>query len=554
MVLNNLEPDTEYYIYYSKTEGDSIKKSNVITVKTFEENVTEGEYLKDYLVTNKDLLVNPLDDMIGTVEMLEGKVQEANIDSEQKFIAFAETTIANQEGKEINSFRLCKTPIDAVLTLPDSSIKQELLVFANKLTAQLVGSYNKDYKQQQSLGFSQEHPFSSKIDIGNYDNAHIFEYRNNKTYLINTFNCAFNSFYGKPNKHYCVYGFNEDSENQSIRRDFSICRTSYIEALNSYTKTQQYTKLNPNHNKLKYTDLDYNTLLELEIRENCFCDLNVLPPPNIYIAENEQVHADVKYNFLNTSNSYYLVCAEIYESLDYTPFRKIEFNAYTHDLNLDKYYLGLAEDSKYLFWIETKDGLKISKPYLFEYTLNENTDIKELYKQDLSQKIEKIRKEMAVLYPNVYILNELFDYVYDCNPHEKDMYDLLECEMINYCKNSKYEEMTFQMLFDLKNIIHNKNQMKILPDIVIDKYHRCIQFENIENYYMCGAQYVDSNVERIYEANNIMNYGDSGYVIVYLINKSMVYRSGFVLIDCVNNIYTATADLLDYVTEGVIIQ
>ncbi len=152
------------------------------------------------------------------------------------------------------------------------------------------------------------------------------------------------------------------------------------------------------------------------------------------------------------------------------------------------------------------------------------------------------------------MLDELFQFVLDNMPAEKNIYDLLETELINYCVNSKYEMMTFEMFYELKRITHKEKQKMILPDIIIDKENRNIKFElgQLKGYYLCGARYYDDSVTKLYAHENIINYGDTGYVVVYLMSDVMLYRSGFVLIDCENNTYTYSPELIDKISKGVV--
>lgn len=547
-VIDNLEPDTEYYIYFSNSKDS--KRSNTVSIKTFEFNKTEGDYLEDYIKTNSNILVNDPDEVISTVQDLQGKIPDEQVKNRDVFIDADEINTTPKIISQ-NQFDNYKTPIDAILTLPDSAIKQELLIFAKKLTNQLISTYNSS-NNEHITSYEQETPFSTEIRIKDYDKAIVYEYRNNKTFLLDSFICLFDSFYGIPNRHYSIYGIDLKNNVQSVKKDFVICRNTYIEKLNPYLKTNQYLNLDTDNNKLKYNTYDHDTVLAMTIKENCYCDLDVLAPPYIYIEENGEVYADVKYTFANIKNTYYLVCAELYESLDHTPFRKIKFDTFTHTINLNNHYLGLLKGKKYLFWIELEDGMKISKPFLFEYVEDEDTQLKEIYKKELRSKVNILKKDMLYKYSGNFMLEELFSYVYDSICQEKDFNETIELELINYSKSSIYEMNTFDMLFELKKITHNYNQMKILPDIVIDKKNRVIQFEKIKNHYLCGVNYSDGEINRIFDDNNIVHYGDTGYTLVFLMNENMIYKSGFVLIDCVSNTYLVTNDLFDHITEGVI--
>ena len=101
-----------------------------------------------------------------------------------------------------------------------------------------------------------------------------------------------------------------------------------------------------------------------------------------------------------------------------------------------------------------------------------------------------------------------------------------------------------------KKITHKNNQVKVLPEIKIDKNNRIVEFEYIPGFYLCGVNYSQNDITKIYGDDNIIHYGNSGYTVAYLISENMVYKSGFILIDCENNSYTVTSDLIDHIKEG----
>ena len=549
ITLNNLEPNTIYWIYFGNSIEDSKssvgKKTEPITVKTFKEDVTEADYFRAYVEDNSNLLANDKEELLNVIDELGGKIPGSeNLERADYDVAVVSDVQINFPNRFVKS----KTIIDAVLSLPDSAIKQELLIFANKLTYQLISSYNSIAEEHISENINRN-PFSAQISLKDYDKAFVYEYNNKKSYLIDTFDCLTESFYGKSNKHYNIVGTKFKTNTKSVPRFFSICKNSYIDKLAKYTNTNVYENLDLSSNLIRYHRYDNNTVLALTIKENCYCDLNVLPPPHIYISENNKPIANIKYDFINAHNIYNLVCAELNEALDHTPFRKVKFNGFMNEINLEEHYLGLIPGKKYLFWIEDDDNMKLSKPYLFEYDLAD-TPLKEIYRNDVNRHLDRLKREMLNKYSNNFMLEELFQYVRNIEPSEKDLCSILESELITYCKNSKYEIMTYDMLFELMKLTQTQNKMNILFDITIDKKSRNINFKVPEGYYMCAIKYTEEGSEKTYCWENTLNYGGEGYVLLFVMSNNMLYKSGFVLIDCKNNRYLAVDGLMEYITEG----
>jgi hypothetical protein len=548
ITLENLEPNTVYWIYFGNSIENSKnsvgKKTEPITVKTFKEDITEADYFRAYVEDNSNLLINDKDEVLNTIDELEGKVPDDLLQQADS----NEAVVSDVQVKFPNKFVKSKTLIDAILSLPDSAIKQELLIFANKLTYQLISSYNSTAEHHISENISRN-PFSAQISLKDYDKAFVYEYNNKKSYLINTFDCLTESFYGKSNKHYNVVGSKFETNKKSIPRFFSICKNTYMDKLIKYTNTNAYENLDLSSNLIRYHRYDSKTILALTIKENCYCDLNVLPAPYVYISDTNKVMANVKYDFINAHNIYNLVCAELNEALDYTPFRKVKFNGFMDSINLEEHYLGLVPGNKYLFWIEDNDNMKLSKPFLFEYTLNDTT-LKEIYRDDVNRILDRLKREMLNKYSNNFMLEELFQYIRSIEPPEKDLYSTLESELITYCGNSKYEIMTYDMLFELMKITQTQNRMNILFDITIDKKNRNINFKVPDGYYMCAIKYTEDGSEKVHCWENTLNYGGDGYVLLFVMSNNMLYKSGFVLIDCKNNRYLAVDGLVEYISEG----
>jgi hypothetical protein len=142
--------------------------------------------------------------------------------------------------------------------------------------------------------------------------------------------------------------------------------------------------------------------------------VNILQPPYIYQDEFNDIYADVDYFTLKQNEDYNLAFIDLYSSLDYTPVRKIKFNNNTKQIRLKDYYPGILPNQMYLFWIENKDYIKLSKPSLFIHNdMIEYNQYLNIYNSETLSTINKIRNKFLAIYNNKQIVKDLFDNLYD---------------------------------------------------------------------------------------------------------------------------------------------
>jgi hypothetical protein len=514
VTIESLEPDTEYYIYTSIDSTSNIR-SEIISVKTYKHENEELLILKDYVINNSNIVTSI----------------DVNVD-------------LNFEHVDIREYN---TLIDFALTLPESDKKQELLIYANRLTKQLTLSHNKSNDVHITNNL-QSTPFDSVIELDGFSKANVFNCNNKKISLNTTIRPSEECFYAKPNQHYCVYGILEN-KNKSIKQDFVVCKQGSQKALNKYCEVNKYRDLNYDNYIDKYKTYSYETIEACTIKDSCYSDINVIEQPYVY-QSNNKVFADVNYLTLKPNEKYYLVCEELYSALDYVPHRKISFTSDTKRIDLDSYFLGLIKQNKYLFWIENKDYIKISKSFLFVYDTDDiHTEVQNINKQNLYAKLSLIKKELIANYGNKLMIADLFDYVISQNPEEKDLNKLLNIELINKFTNSIYISNVLDPLFELNKIIHISNDIKNLPNIILNRKDRIIKFENLKDLYICAINYNDLEAKKIIDYDDTIYYGTEGYTFVYLISSNMLYKSGFLLIDNVSGRYKYTEDLTDYIID-----
>jgi hypothetical protein len=508
--ISNLEPGTEYHIY----TDNHLHRSEIISVITYKKENEELYMLKDFIVSNQNLL----------------------IDIDINNLSF--------DNIEMNNYN---TLIDYVLTLPESNTKQEMLIYANYLTKQIITSHNKSNVIHIENRI-QETPFDSVIDLNGFIKANIFNVNNYKQTLDKIINPSEESFYSKPNKHYSIYGVT-DGGLKSVKQDFVVCKNSAYEKLKRYCETEKYKSLSYEAYIDQYRLNSYEAVEAMVIQNSCYSDLNIIDPPYVY-QKNDKVFVDVQYLNLNRNKEYYLVCEDLYSALDYIPHRKIPFTFNTKVLDLDTYYLGLTKGKKYLFWIEDSNCMKLSKPFLFLFETNDiYIEIQNIQKQALYNKLLLIKKEFIANYGNKTVINDLFDYIMSCNPSDKNLIETMNIELINQFSKSLYISNVIDPLFELNKITHTYNEINRIPNIKIDLKNRIIEFDELKNMYICAINYNGNEATLINDYDNKINYGTEGYTFVYLITDHMLYKTGFILIDNSVNRYRSTIDLTNYIKE-----
>ena len=207
-----------------------------------------------------------------------------------------------------------------------------------------------------------------------------------------------------------------------------------------------------------------------------------------------------------------MVCANIYDSLDSIPFRKIPFTFETNTLSLDDYYLGFNNNNSYLFWIEDSNFIKISKPFIYRnHEFHDMTDeFNDYYKNITYRKVNKTQAEFNRIHEGNNTTKELFNYVYDLNPAEKNFNEIITTELLNRYRNSIYENNIHMALFDMLQIQNKDNKINNPFGITIDDYNKCIKIDNVENFYICAINYTEDGASRVPDVNNIIHYNNEG--------------------------------------------
>ena len=161
-----------------------------------------------------------------------------------------------------------------------------------------------------------------------------------------------------------------------------------------------------------------------------------------------------------------------------------------------------------------------------------------------------MRAEFSNNYEDTESIKDLFNYIYDTIPQKKNVDNTAAMELIKYYTDSNYARKTLPALFELLKINNRKNKINVKFDIIIDKKNKYIRIRPTDGFYVCAIRYTADEMERLSDIDNTIFYGGEGYVMIYLTSDSMIYKSGFILIDCSTDKYMYSDELSDFVKEG----
>ncbi len=485
--------------------------SEDLYVKTHENNQGPLALLKDFVVLNKNLLYSTTNDIL---KLLDDK-----------------------------SFDDHASLIDLVLSLPNSVEKQELLIFANILTRQLITSYNIS-NTNHIINFYNKNPFDTSIYIDGFNKANFYVYQNNKVSLDKSINPAVEDFYALPNKHYCVHGV--DDGIKTVKVDFAVCSNIAYEELSRYREVDKYKDLNLDAYLTEYKNFDNKAIEAFAIQDHCYTDINILPPPYVYYSDiDHKIHADVKYLNLKQNETYYLVFSEIHDALDYMPHRKIPFTMKTNEIILDNHYLGILKDNIYALWIENKELMKISRAYLYTHVENNiHSQFVEIEKRNIRNTMIGIKKDLIWTCGNKTLITDYISETLIQVSSLKDLVSLTNINLINSMSNSLYIDDVLTPLFELNKITHKQDNITIDLELELDFKDRRVTMKTDQDLYMCAIYYDNEKAIRLSDETGTIYLDSDGYTMIYFVSTHMFYKTGFILIDNRRNNYLATNDVL----------
>ena len=515
-----LKKNTMYYIYATANN----KVSNTIAVKTFDDRTDYYKGFVSYLQSNRGMLQNDFDDMMNKVESL--TVKDANGNTSWPYSAI----------------------VDGILELDNDLTKQELMLYATLYENSMIEAYNKD--NPYKLNIDRSNLFDTDLVITNWPSTKYYSRQNGKERLEGIITNE-DSFFGRPNKTYALYGV--DSDTSSVKHFIPTFTSDGKEGLIKYKDVNKYKELDLNYYQSMYPTLDTEELYAITIKENHFSDRDLLEEPYVY-EEDGVIFANVDYSNKILLDSYYFLCvSDMYSTLDTIPKRKILFNRQSKVLNLTEEYVPFDSNNIYHFWIENSQGSIISKTFIFNYKQSIALDSvldKELLKTLNNKKSYIVNKlKDASLESNRYIenpiieveriLSDITNALYSEDVPRKDVDNKIELYALKEGTASASLNTVLGLLYEitLSNIINN---------IIINKQNKANIDNNMSTVEIKPGteistkiivKYFDLNTEevlcKLYNPNTPIKI-EKDYMSIYLIEEHTNKVTGFVLLKCTN--------------------
>ena len=484
--FENLLSNTNY-IVYTKNENNN---SETITVKTLttEENFTSG--FKSYVKFNSSLLSADLDkyeNILNEIKESDDLIYslERNQDIKAKELMYMAVKYKNEFTTIINSNKIDLMPQKKLNNIYGNSfsfntgvIKANVFLIKNK----------KEYYE-----YSEQYP-NEMTYIG----------KSNRSYNV----VAITNGFAKSPK-YLFYSFsdNDKSKIDTLYGDANILNTIDLTAYMNPVK--------------KYSDM---ALKCLAVKDNKNIDIRLLQAPSITLDEELNIIADVNYKDLigSKDNEYYLVIANLEQSLDKTPFRKIEITDKDETIFANKYVTAINDKDVYVLWIEDKNFNIVSEMAF----VSQNEEIKDFNTIQVEDDMQKIISKVEFNLSKTNLMADVYSSVLSKETSSKNLhYDMIQ-SMIDL--NIDYTAILEILKIKFNNFYVNQDKYRT---VVYDGIK--LKFDNFNNAQIVhigfkkdGDYIIDVVNEDTVIIDNIYLYN-----LYYVIDNNPIIKSGFVLIN-----------------------
>lgn len=494
--ITGLDPNSSYKIA-SFTNKDSYDVSDYAYFTTFKKDYKIKDSYKKYVSANKTLHVNDIKPKDGTAS------------------TSAITDYVNEN--DIIDYIISSTDYDY-------SVKQELLLYAERFQ----NEFNRVLNYNDANTVTRVKPLNNLFDFKDIIDVEVYQIQNNKKYYIESDNIdkgqVINN--GKPNKHFLI---------QSIKKDYTTENYDFVCYEESQReKLQNYNKVNvlENCKNTKYSHYNYsNEFKEAMIAYDNYAPFAyLLDPPSVTYIDKDEMIVNVDYSEMlnDPEETYYLCIKKASEILDYSPYRKLEFNCNDKVLYLDKYETGIIADQYYFLWIENSEFLKISDAYILN-TCTSQQELQKYYNKLIYNFIDNynnIITETLSSYKNM--LGEIKSYVSSMNIDTKDIHFRLIQEILDYNLDILSYEKLDELIFESVKPFYIKtfsNYSKVLIK------NNILSFEDSYGSHIATIDfYGDSTpVKKSYDSSLNLETLDSNYTLIFLVSNNLYNKSGFVL-------------------------
>ena len=513
ITIEYLNPNTEYILRSINSSNDQ-DYSSEIRFKTFSSQEEKYGILKNYIMTNEDLLVNREEILSFNYELL--KYEYSNI-------------------------------IDAVLECQDfnnDDVKTEMLFYSTKLQNEFNSLYN-DYGISNSVDKNKAAPLMNMFDINEQvQSLVVYKRVNDKSYFVTKSGALNNYQYtGKNNIRYYIQPIlnNKDKGNYI---DFVCYTDNQKKLLSPYNNTNNLQNASFINYETYMNKYDNDLLIAIKAAENLNVHKEKYSMP--YGSTNKSVLVvDVDYT-INDSDTYYLCISLPEDVLEYTPIRKIPFNCNIKSLTIEPYYSGLLKNKYYLLWIQDKSFNNISKPFILS-TYAQDNQIIDYYNNLCMKHIKSMR--------NNFLTDSIYKYYADLlyselSSIEELIYKDLELYILQMFLNI-FESNINDTLANMLNKI--LDHMFVCSNHFVAKanlYNNVITFTSDISHYIVAINITADNIKKTVCEEYNMNKETEGLTLLYASNSYSNMVSGYILVNNVTKkIYTSNI-IVGGVTNG----
>lgn len=490
-IATKLKNDNLYKLYTSNRKTNS----KINYVKTLAKENEDLLLLIEYIKTNKNLWVNDFSDF--------------------------DFDLLNNDGL---------TVLDKVIKIEDNSYKSEILLYTIKLQNELINAYNSSNNLSKLINYDL---LNIKLKSDNEINkVNIYNATNNSEYFKYTiYNLDNNSFIGDVSKRYIYQPvFNNI---KGVKYNYCFLKREEKDKLKKYNKTYFLENQSLDKYKNQYVNYDDELLRAILVSNKNCPDKNILDGPAY--SYGEELTVDVNYkDVLKEDESYYLCIGNIYDVLNNTPIRKVEFSSNEEELIIPKNKTGILNNNYYLLWVEDSNFQKISLSTITS-TYNDSIYLQDYIAIRTNELLKAILKILTNSLSCSDLLNSIYFSVCSYNQSPKNIIHTLEQELINQGYYSFYSNSLDSIFYTLLKV--TKPSTKKLCDLVkIDDEN--VTFINPKECTLVRMDYyLDEELPVISKPDSfeVSIFGPSVYTVLYLRDNNMTDTSGFILVNNYSN-------------------
>lgn len=509
VLIENLTPNTKYILYTFNLNSGS--KSKTVSFKTFKKQEYGNDLLKEYVRNNANIL---LCDNLLNYDFKNAEYEYNNI-------------------------------IDSLLDLPDSNEKTELLFYAVKLQNELNALFNESGNFNNAV-LDKTNPLVNRFIVDDsVSSLVIYKRENNKNYYTIKVPASTDYEYdGKNNTRYFIQPILKDNK-KSSRNDF-ICFTDKQKTfLNKYKDVNRLSKLSFINYDYEYDKYSNDLKSAIKAANNLTLYKDLLPAPYAEMLNDTLV---VDNDYLDYAiNDYYLCIATPMDALDYTPIRKIKISKDSILSQIEKYRTGILKNNYYLLWIQNENFNNISPAFILS-TYEDDLDIKNYNYTKCSKYVKEIRNNIPNTVYSSYLNNVFLNILAEEEIKYKDLdYYIIQTLLVLYG-----DQLTPYVMDDVVIcIVDTLSKNSILnTKVLCDKNTIKFKSDTTSTYIACINITSDSINKKMYKDEYNIYDHEEGYTILYLIDKSNSYRSGYILINSVTKEVYASNIELEMIKNG----